>query len=154
MGKDVTYMELIPNDKRDVAKEISPRQEEEHVGLNPKDERNVSHVVSYMDNHVPGLVSLLDAKLNTKGMEKIGLKEANDEVGLSATRPNKQIAKWTRLSRMENGPNEPKLSSSMLKLGKKISGGCLPQKRSKLGSNGDDLELTSVGVVEHPCQEQ
>ena len=36
MGKDVTYMELIPNDKRDIAKEISPRQEEEHVGLNPK----------------------------------------------------------------------------------------------------------------------
>ena len=103
---------------------------------------------------MPSLVSLLDAKLNTKGMEKIGLKEANDEVGLSATRPNKQIAKWTRLSRMENGPNEPKLSSNMLKLGKKISGGCLPQKRSKLGSNDDDLELTSVGVVEHPCQEQ
>ena len=42
-------MELIPNDKRDVAKEISPRQEEEHVGLNPKDERNVSHVVSFID---------------------------------------------------------------------------------------------------------
>ena len=156
------YMKLTPTDMMDGSKEIMPIPKEVHVGLNSKDERNVSLVASCMDNHVSGLVPLVDADLNLNVEENNGLKEANEEVGLIATRPNKQIAKWTRLSRMEVGSNDLKHSSSTLKLGKRSVEGALyvscetgaatlPQKRSKLGISNDDSEFTSAGVDDHPC---
>ena len=73
--RDETYMELIPTDLMDGSREIMSIHEEVHVGLNSKDEGNVS---SHESVHV-------------EGMELNGPKT-------SKTRPT-----WTRLARMLMG---------------------------------------------------
>ena len=74
-GRDETYMELIPTDLMDGSREIMSIHEEVYVGLNSKDEGNVS---SHESVHV-------------EGMELNGPKT-------SKTRPT-----WTRLARMLMG---------------------------------------------------
>ena len=66
------YMELTPTDLMDGSKEIMPIHEEVHVGLNSKDEGNVS----------------LHGSVQVEGMELNGPKT-------SKTRPT-----WTTLARM------------------------------------------------------
>lgn len=72
-----------------------------------------------MDNHVSSIVPRVDANLNLNADNNNGLKEANEKVGLLVTRPNKQIAKWTRLNRMEVRPNDLNHFTSTLMLGKR-----------------------------------
>lgn len=130
--------------------------------LQANSSEGISHVASYMENHVPNIVPLIDADLNLSLVKNNGLKETNEEVGLIASRPNKQFAKWTRLSRMEVGPNDLSHSSCMPTLGKRsiedalyvsceTKAATLPQKRSKVDGNDGDLEFISVGVDDHSC---
>lgn len=61
-----------------------------------------------MDNHVPSIVPRVDANLNLNADNNNGIKEANE-----------QIAKWTRLNRMEVRPNDLNHFTSTLMLGKR-----------------------------------
>ena len=79
-------------------------------GIGPTVQANISesftHGISCMDNNVPSLVPGGDVGLNLNEDKSNGLKEVNKEVGLAAIKPSKQLAKWTRLNRMEDGPTD------------------------------------------------
>ena len=135
-------------------------------GVGPNIQANISEGISYMatsmDNLVLSLTPSGDAHLNLNEDNNNGLKEVNEEVGLFVTQPSKQIAKWTRLSRMEVGLIDLNHSTSKLKLGKRLvedaldvncaeGAATLSQKRSKVGFSDGDSDFTSVGVDDHPC---
>lgn len=126
---------------------------------------SLAQVAPCMDNHVTCLEPKVDSGLKLNVDDDSGLKEANKEVGSSFTRPNKQGAKWTRLNRMEVGPNELNNPTSMLTLGKRPvevaldvnyaeGASMFSRKRSKVGSNDGDSDIIAAGVVDQPCREQ
>lgn len=125
----------------------------------------ISHVSPCVDSHVSSLVPRVESDLTLDVDNANGLKEVNKEVGLFDTRPKKQMAKWTRLNRMEVGLYELNNSYSMPTLGKRfievvlevsnaVEAATLYQKRSKVDCSNDDSDFTLAGVEDHPCWEQ
>jgi len=121
-------------------------------------------VATCMDNHMTCLAPKVDSELKLYEDDDNGLKEANKEVGPTVTWPNKQVAKWTRLNRMEVGPNELNNPTSMLTLRKRLvevaldvnyaeGAAIFSQKCFKVGSSDGDLDIIVTGVVDHPYRE-
>ena len=122
-------------------------------------------VTECMDNH--GLKLVLEVDSETKLTVDVdnGLEEGNKEVGLSVSRPNKQLGKWTRINRMEVGPNNLNKPTCMPTLGKRLVEDALfvsgetgeaacSQKRTKVGLVDGEIDSTSAGVNDHPCRKQ
>ena len=109
MGRTEMYMELTPTDLMDGLREIMPIHEEVHMGLNSKDEGNVS----------------LHGSVHVERMELNGPKT-------SKTRPT-----WTRLARMvyKEGNSGPGAREERLVSGRY---GCGFRVRASLEETGED----------------
>ena len=118
-----------------------------------------------MDSHVPKVVQAGNSETKLRVDTDHGPEEGNKEVGLPASRPTKQMGKWTRINRMEVGPNDLTKSNSMPTLGKRVGEDALfvsaetgeaacTQKRSNVRRENGEIDSTSAGVIDHPCREQ
>ena len=118
-----------------------------------------------MDSHVPKVVQAGNSETKLRVDTDHGPEEGNKEVGLPASRPTKQMGKWTRINRMEVGPNDLTKSNSMPTLGKRVGEDALfvsaetgeaacTQKRSKVRREDGEIDSTLAGVIDHPCREQ
>ena len=118
-----------------------------------------------MDNHGPKLATDVDS--NTASTVEVvnGPEEGNNEVGFSVSRPNKQVGKWNRITRMEVGLNHSNKPICMATLGKRSVEDALfwsvetgaaagAQKRTKIELVVGETDSTSAGVNDHPCREQ
>ena len=121
-------------------------------------------VTEGMENHGPKSVIEVDSKTDSTVDVDNGPKEGNNEVGLSVSRPNKQVGKWTRINRMEVGLNHLNKPTCMPTLGKRIVEDALfgssetgaaacSQKRTKVELVVGETDSTSAGVNDHPCRE-
>ena len=128
---------------------------------------NVTEEITQAQNtiaeQVPSLMQGEDSNCNVNVDKENGLEEENKVVGLSNLRPNTHKAKWTRLNRMEVGPNEAKPNNSLSMLGKRQGEDALflssetgaaacSQKRAKIDLGDGFLDSTSAGVDDHPCR--
>ena len=118
-----------------------------------------------MDNNVSSLVPGGDVGLNLNEDKSNRLNEVNKEVGLAGIKPSKQLAKWTRLNRMEDGPTDLNKSTNKPMLGKRLledvldvnwidEDATLSEKHSRVVFSDGVSEVTSAGVEDHPCREQ
>ena len=122
-------------------------------------------VTECMDNNGPKLVLEVDSETNLTVDVDNGPKEGNKEVGLSVSRPNKQLGKWTRINRMEVGLNNLNKPTCMPTLGKRLAEDALfvsgetgeaacSQKRTKVELVDGEIDSTSAGVNDHPCRKR
>nr|POE57570.1 hypothetical protein CFP56_32904 [Quercus suber] len=86
--------------------------------IQPPAMEEITQVSKCMAEHIPSLMHGEDLDINLNVDKDNGLEEGNKEAGLSISRPNKQMAKWTRFNRMEVRPNESNKSNSLTMLGK------------------------------------
>ena len=168
--KDMRTNQSGNNELHGVDPDIQPKVAEGIVQVTKCLDHNVPTLMhgedsECMDSHVPKAVQAGDSKTNLKVDTNNGPKEGNKEVGLPAPRPIKQMGKWTRINKMEVGPNELIKSTSMPTLGKRfvedalfVSGetgaAACSQKRIKVRLEDGEIDSTSAGVIDHPCREQ
>ena len=158
------------NEIHEVVPNIQPNLVESIVQVTKCMDNNVpslmhGEVTECMDNHRPKVVLEVDSETKLIVDVDNGPEEGNKKVGLSVSQPNKQLGKWTRINRMEVGPNNLNKPTCMPTLGKRLVEDALlvsgetgeaacSQKRTKVGLVDGEIDSTLAGVNDHPCREQ